>query len=183
MPDVKPDENEKDFMERCIPMAIEEGTAEDAEQASAICRAIFEKHMAGESKPAEPSPAEPVKNLDGDVLINFGSAVKALGSGRVGGYLVTYGDPDHTDASGERDYFDKQTDFDFEFPGKSTTYFNHCLPVETKDGRQIIIDRKLTSATPTNLICSKWRLPENSAGRAARRPISSNANELARPIM
>src|SRR3990167_3046428 len=146
MPDVKPDENEKDFMERCIPMAIEEGTAEDAEQASAICRAIFEKHMAGESKPAEPSPAEPVKNLDGDVLINFGSAVKALGSGRVGGYLVTYGDPDHTDASGERDYFDKQTDFDFEFPGKSTTYFNHCLPVETKDGRQIIIDRKLTTS-------------------------------------
>jgi len=42
-------------------------------------------------------------------LISFGSEVKALGDGRVGGYLVQFGDEDTTDLTG--DYFTKETDF------------------------------------------------------------------------
>jgi hypothetical protein len=47
-----------------------------------------------------------------DSLVYFGDAVKALDdSGRVGGYLVRYGDASTPDISSARDYFDKSTNF------------------------------------------------------------------------
>jgi len=50
------------------------------------------------------SPSEPEK-----ALITFGSEVKALGGGRVGGYLVRYSSPDDPDLTG--DFFTAETDF------------------------------------------------------------------------
>ena len=43
MPDPKPGESKDDFMHRCIPMVMDDGTAKDNDQAVAICMAKFEK--------------------------------------------------------------------------------------------------------------------------------------------
>jgi hypothetical protein len=61
-----------------------------------------------------------------EYLIAFGTAVKALGNGRVGGYLVTYGDPSTKDADDE--FFDGETDFDIDaYPAPTRCYYAHGL--------------------------------------------------------
>lgn len=42
MPMPKKGEKKKDFMDRCIPMVLEEGTAEDDSQANAMCSSMWE---------------------------------------------------------------------------------------------------------------------------------------------
>ncbi len=37
MPEPRADETEQEFIDRCIPVVLEEGTAKDSEQAAAIC--------------------------------------------------------------------------------------------------------------------------------------------------
>lgn len=58
-----------------------------------------------------PPPPETVEYVPpaGKTLVARGGAVKALGDGRLGGYLVLYGDREHTDLVG--DYFAPDTDF------------------------------------------------------------------------
>ncbi len=58
MPTVKDGESEKDFVERCIPMVISEGTAKDGEQGAAICHSMFKKHMEKKSVDASFSEQE-----------------------------------------------------------------------------------------------------------------------------
>ena len=53
--------------------------------------------------------ADPSKAVAPDALVFSGNAVKALGNGKVGGYLVLFGSADQTDLTG--DYFTKATDF------------------------------------------------------------------------
>jgi len=53
-----------------------------------------------------------------DTLISFGGAVKALGNGRVGGYLIRFTSPDDPDLTGE--YFTADTDYWVE-PGETPT--------------------------------------------------------------
>jgi hypothetical protein len=68
--------------------------------------------------------------LDGDgYLVCGGGALKALDdSGKVGGHLVLFGDPAHTDASDKRDFFTPDTDFG---PFKtSLVFYNHTLDDE-----------------------------------------------------
>ncbi len=48
-----------------------------------------------------------------DYLAAMGSEVKALGNGKIGGYLVLYGDPDKADLYG--DFFTAETDFGVDF--------------------------------------------------------------------
>lgn len=62
-----------------------------------------------------------------DSLVMFGSAVKDLGNGRVGGFLVVFGDEDNTDATDTRDFFTGETDYDLNLRGdvKSTVYYDH----------------------------------------------------------
>jgi hypothetical protein len=61
-------------------------------------------------------------------LVHFGGAVKALGDdGKIGGYLVTFGDADTPDLSGTRDFFTKDTDFDIETGEKRSVYYSHGL--------------------------------------------------------
>lgn len=60
-----------------------------------------------------------------ETVISFGGSVKALGDDTVGGYLVRFSserDPDLI-----KDFFVRQTDFDTEFPGKSSVYYHHGL--------------------------------------------------------
>lgn len=69
--------------------------------------------------------------MEDETLIAYGGAVKALGNGRVGGYLVTFGDADTPDLSQERDFFDATTDYAVELPGaKSTVLYHHGLDVK-----------------------------------------------------
>ena len=43
MPTPLENETEAEFVERCIPIVIEDGTAEDAEQAAAVCHTMFQQ--------------------------------------------------------------------------------------------------------------------------------------------
>ena len=60
-----------------------------------------------------------------DTLVLFGGAVKALGDGKVGGYLVSFSDSDAPDLVG--DFFTASTDYDVEdWPSaKSAVYYSH----------------------------------------------------------
>jgi len=74
-----------------------------------------------------------------DRLICRGSEVKALGAGRVGGYLVLFGDAETPDASSFADYFTPETEFDIQDGAKSAVYYRHALDAS--------LDRKLTDAS------------------------------------
>lgn len=76
-----------------------------------------------DSEPGEPD--QPESDMTKAIgLVTIGPAVKALGDGRIGGYLVMFGDPANTDLTG--DYFTADTDFDLEDGiGKSTVLYHH----------------------------------------------------------
>ena len=58
-----------------------------------------------------------------DAVIHYGSAIKALGGGKVGGYLVLFGTPGATDLEG--DYFTPDTDYG---DAKTTpVYYQHGM--------------------------------------------------------
>jgi HK97 family phage major capsid protein len=58
-----------------------------------------------------------------DTLLAIGGTIKALGDGRVAGYLVRYTDATAPDLTG--DYFDAMTDFDAEDGDRVTVYYGH----------------------------------------------------------
>jgi hypothetical protein len=60
-----------------------------------------------------------------DTLIFPGGECKALADGRVGGYLVLFGDAKRADLSG--DFFTAETDFGLDQHTKSRIYFDHGL--------------------------------------------------------
>lgn len=60
-----------------------------------------------------------------DELLFFGDAVKALGDGKVGGYLVRFSTAGDPDLAG--DFFTTETDFDLQPETKSAIYFDHGL--------------------------------------------------------
>jgi hypothetical protein len=66
---------------------------------------------------------------DDDYLVAYGGEIKALGDGRVGGYLVVFGSPDDTDITEQRDFFTKDTDFGFDDRDTIETdiYYHHGL--------------------------------------------------------
>lgn len=59
--------------------------------------------------------------LTDDTLVSFGGSVKALGEGKVGGFLVEFTDPEHPDL--EADYFDAGTDYGPH--QKSLAFYHH----------------------------------------------------------
>ena len=70
-----------------------------------------------------------------DNVIFYGSAIKDLGDGRIGGYLVLFGDEKNTDL--ERDYFTKDTDFGDAI--KTPIWFNHRQPLANGSGKSIVV--------------------------------------------
>ena len=60
-----------------------------------------------------------------DNLMYFGDQVKALGDGKVGGYLVRYGNPKEPDLTG--DFFTKDTDLGVEEGAKVPVYYRAWL--------------------------------------------------------
>lgn len=78
------------------------------------------------------SEAEPMSEK---TLVTVGNELKALGDGKVGGYLVRFGTPDMPDLTG--DYFTADTEFDLDDgAGKSTVLYHHGM--DAKIGRRKI---------------------------------------------
>jgi phage head maturation protease len=63
------------------------------------------------------------KSLDTDMLAINGGAVKALGGGKIGGYLVVFSGPEDPDLQG--DYFTKGTDFFIESGDQRPILYRH----------------------------------------------------------
>lgn len=94
----------------------------------------------------DPTRYELPKSIDPDsMLVGFGDTVKVLSTEgtkmKVGGYLIRFTTPKDPDLEG--DYFDKETDYVMDFPGKTKTWFNHRLPVTTSDGKRAVLKRRL----------------------------------------
>ena len=70
--------------------------------------------------------------------IAFGSRVKALGDGRVGGYLVVYGGPENRDLQGE--YFTPETELALDWYDKRPALYHHGLDGKLKHKRVGVID-------------------------------------------
>ena len=106
MPKPGKDETQEEFIERCMPIVIGEG--KDQDQAAAICYSLWRER---DSKAVD------------ETLVYPGGEVKALGDGRVGGYLVRFTNPDDVDLEGE--YFDAATDYGT--ARESAAYYNHGM--------------------------------------------------------
>ena len=78
------------------------------------------------------------KSIDPETLITFGAEVKALGDGKIGGYLVRFGSPDQRDLTGI-DWFGKDTDFGD--AQKSDVYYHHGM--DTKIGKRKLAEAML----------------------------------------
>jgi len=120
MPDPMDYDDKDKWMEACIPKMIDEGKPQD--QAVAACNSMWESR--GEGKAAD------------DTLITYGGAVKALGGGRVGGYLVRFSTDADPDLEGE--FFTKDTDFGDAQTG--TVYYQHGLD-------EVLGKKRLSKAT------------------------------------
>lgn len=90
MPDLLDYGNKDDWMVACVPKMIDEG--KDQEQDIAACSAMWEN-----------------RDEQKDTLVMYGGSVKALGGGKIGGYLVRFTSHKDTDLEGE--FFTAETDF------------------------------------------------------------------------
>ena len=84
------------------------------------------------------SDDEPMPVIE-KTMVFFGGDVKALGDGKIGGYLVRYGDPKNTDLTG--DFFSAETDLGVEDGSTLPVYYNHGMDGVLKSrkiGRGII---------------------------------------------
>lgn len=71
--------------------------------------------------------------MDTETLIDFGGAIKALGNGKIGGYLVRYSDAEEPDLEG--DFFSKATDFGLDSGDPLPIYYNHGMDTMLKKRR------------------------------------------------
>src|SRR3989304_294100 len=96
MPEPRPDEEQSAFMGRCVPMVLDEGTAEDQEQAVAMCFSIWPQ---AHDEKAEATPEEIkawLKKLDIEH-----KTIKAVGDWELEVLGIPFGSPDNKDAHGE----------------------------------------------------------------------------------
>ena len=73
------------------------------------------------------------ENNENDMLLTFGSEIKALGDGKVGGFLVRFTDAKSADLDG--DFFDASTDYGIETGDRLPVYYNHGLDSTLKRRR------------------------------------------------
>lgn len=106
MPNPMDYDDKDEWMKACVPKMMDEG--KDNDQAVAACMNMWEERGG--------------KSID-DTLVTYGGEVKALGGGRVGGYLVRFSTDEDPDLEGE--FFTKDTDF-----GEAQTgmvYYQHGM--------------------------------------------------------
>lgn len=133
MPDPQEGETRDDFISRCIPIVLDDGTASDQEQAVSVCSGMWDQAKKG------------IEIVFDDALISFGDEVKTLDNGHLGGYLVRFSSPDDPDLTG--DFFTKDTDFRIADGQKTPIFFNHRLPIKTRDGKRIAIKSVIGEGT------------------------------------
>lgn len=128
-------------MDSCVEQVKGEGNDEEA--AIRICYAsLTEKAVVTPAPIYAPEVASDVVAIYGDTI----KAAPVADGVKLGGYLVRFGDPQHTDLVG--DYFTKNTDFgDLT---TSTVWLNHRMPVKTRRGT-IVYDRPLTNKATLTL--------------------------------
>ena len=88
--------------------------------------------------PIEPLPVVVVdmaeeKAIDPETLVTFGAEVKALGDGKVGGYLLRYSTPKDPDLTG--DFFSKGTDVGIVDGANLPVYYQHGMDGALKNKR------------------------------------------------
>lgn len=71
--------------------------------------------------------------MDDETLIYYGDVIKALGDGKVAGYLVRFGNPKDTDL--ERDFFSKETDLGVDDGATVPVYYQHGYDSKLKSRR------------------------------------------------
>ena len=113
--------------------SVKIGNRHSKADSDAIQKIHDEALFLGAQSPPPPVQSEiisfPLGNYDTDkALVYFGDAVKALGDGKIGGYLVRFSDEDTPDLTGE--YFTKDTDFGELVEG--TVYYQHGLDPKMK---------------------------------------------------
>jgi hypothetical protein len=91
------------------------------EKAMAQMRALY----ANVPEASKEAGVEPEPHRETDYVIRVGPAIKAMGEGMVGGYLVQFGSDATKDA--EDEWFTPETDFDTEFPSRASIYYNHGM--------------------------------------------------------
>ena len=96
MPTPKEGETQKDFVKRCIPIVLEDETAEDNDQAVAVCNSMWEKAQEGKAIEELPAISCAVKFLRDE---DEGAVV--------GGYIALWGNAETKDLQG--DYFTPDT--------------------------------------------------------------------------
>lgn len=62
MPNPTPNETEQEFVDRCIPIVLEEGTAQDGSQAAAICHSKWDESK--KSKSIRPKKSKSIYDLE-----------------------------------------------------------------------------------------------------------------------
>ena len=65
MPEPGENETRKEFVQRCIPIVIDEGTAEDGAQAAAICNSIWRESK----KMRQPGPITIKSQTDTEAIV------------------------------------------------------------------------------------------------------------------
>jgi HK97 family phage major capsid protein len=97
------------------------------------------------------SEGEPAEKSTGGTMVQIGESFKAIetvdGFTKVRAALVRFTPKGDYDLTGDR--FAATTDFDFEFPGKSTTYFNHGM-------NKVMKKRRLTSVVLSKDDVAVW---------------------------
>lgn len=105
MPNPSEYDSQEAWMSACVPIRKNEGDSQ--ERAVAACLNIWKQHQEG-------------KSMDMEQLVAYGGQLKALGKGRIGGYLIRYTSDDDPDLEG--DFFTKDTYYG---PHKTTPVFYH----------------------------------------------------------
>lgn len=83
--------------------------------------------------------------MNDDTLIYFGGECKALGDGKVGGYLVRFGSPETADVQG--DYFTAGTDYGLDVSVKTRTVYQHGIPRRNDPLSQVLKGRRIGVGT------------------------------------
>lgn len=65
MPTPNKGENRKDYIKRCVPYVIDEGTAANPKQAVAVCHSLWKQHRNKRTSRASELIDEVAKNLKG----------------------------------------------------------------------------------------------------------------------
>lgn len=116
MPTPKEGESKQEFVDRCIPIVLEEGTAEDGSQANAICHSIWEQHQKGLS---------PMYAIRRTILEPIKSFEAQDGKTKYRAMAVRFGSKEETDWYGT--YFNKDTEYYLDWFKSRPWVYDHGL--------------------------------------------------------